>query len=119
MYGTMDRTDTIVSLTRAIREHSSMTLEQIREAGDHGADAGWPGFTYTSDGEDFYRANQRAIVALLSEDADEFGHDNVAQFVASFTRADMTDVDGGYECLCAWYALETVGRFWNERNDRG
>lgn len=107
--------ETAVRLTRAIREHSGMELSQIREAGEHGADTGWAGFTYTADGENFYRANQREIVELLSDDADEFGYETVAAFVATFNRADMTDVDGGYECLCAWYVLEAVGRFWSDR----
>lgn len=102
--------DQYAELLRAIREHSGLELSSIREAGEHGADAGWAGFTYTSDGEDFYRANQRLIVEVMSEDADEFGYENLAAFVATFNRADMTDVDGGYECLCAWYILEAVGR---------
>lgn len=106
-----------MELVRAIREHAGLSLEEIREAGEHGADAGWGGFTYTADGEDFYRANQRLIVAMLSEDADEFGYANVAEFVATFARADMTDSDGGYECLCAWYALECAGRFLSDRQE--
>jgi hypothetical protein len=109
---------TYAELLRAIREHSGMEMSSIEEAGMHGADAGWPGFTYTNDGADFYRANQRTITELLAEDADDFGYENVAAFVASFTRADMTDVEDGYECLCAWYALETVGRYMADRKER-
>lgn len=106
---------TYVELLCAIREHSGMELDSIRQAGEYGADAGWPGFTYTSDGADFYRANQRTIVNLLAEDAGAYGYDNVASFVASFTRSDMSDVADGYECLCAWYVLESVGRYMEDR----
>ena len=104
-----------VRLTRAIREHSGMELSSIRQAGEYGADAGWPGFTYTSDGADFTDANAADLDELLQLGADDFGHDNVSQFVATFGRADMTATLDGYKCLIAWYALEECGRFWNDR----
>lgn len=107
---------TYVELLRAIRDHSGLELQSIREAGEHGADAGWSGFIYTADVADFYRANQRTIVELMCQDADDFGYPSVAAFVASFTRADMTDTAEGYECLCAWYVLETVGRYYSDRH---
>jgi hypothetical protein len=109
--------ETYIELLKAIREHSGLELAAIREAGRYGADAGWAGFTYTADGEQFYRDNQRTIVRMLSDDADEFDYPSVAAFVASFARADMTDVDGGYECLCAWYVLESVGRHLADRQE--
>jgi len=109
-----------VELLRAIREHSEMELGQISEAGEHGADAGWPGFTYTTDGADFYRANRDTIDGMLQEAADDFGHKDVAELVASFTRSDMADTDDGRACLLAWYALEEVGRRLNDRRyERG
>lgn len=109
---------TYAYLLQAIRDHSGMELSSIMEAGKHGADAGWPGFTYTADGEEFYRKHQREIVSMLSEDASEFGYPDVASFVASFVRSDMTDSDGGYECLCSWYVLESVGRHLADRRAR-
>lgn len=111
-------TDQYAYFLQAIRDHSGMELSQIRSAGEHGADTGWPGFTYTADGEEFYRKHQREIVDLLGETADEMGYENVAQFVASFARADMTDVDGGYECLCSWFVLEETGRFASDRREQ-
>lgn len=99
-----------IALLRAIREHSGMELDSIREAGEHGADTGWPGFTYTTDGADFYRANSRTIDAMLADDADDMGYPDVAALVASFVRSDMADTDDGRACLLAWYALEQVGR---------
>jgi len=104
-----------VELLRAIREHSSMELSSIREAGEHGADAGWPGFTYTSDGADFFDENEYLLTQILQQDADDYGFDNVGAFVASFARADMTDTMPGYKCLVAWYALEIAGRWLEDR----
>jgi hypothetical protein len=106
---------TAVSLTQAIRDHSGMEMSQIREAGEHGADAGWPGFTYTKDGADFTDANAALLDEMLQLGADDFGHDDVAAFVASFNRSDMADTLDGYKCLVAWYALEECGRFWSDR----
>lgn len=99
------------NLIEAIKQHSGMDEESIREAGDHGADAGWPGFTHTIDGADFYRANSEAIDELLQEMADSFGHKDVAELVASFNRSDMANTRDGRDCLLAWFALEEVGRW--------
>jgi hypothetical protein len=108
----------MVTLTRAIRDHAELELDSIRDAGTHGADSGFAGFTYTADGADFYRANSELIDEMLQEAADDFGHKNVAELVATFTRADMTDTRDGHDCLLAWYALEEAGRFWNDRKER-
>ncbi len=106
-----------VQLLYAIREHSGLELATIRDAGNYGADSGFAGFTYTEDGADFYRANSDLVDELLQEDAEEFGYANVASFVATFTRADMTDTAAGWACLLSWYALETAGRWLEDRRE--
>lgn len=109
-----------VELLRAIRKHSGMELSSIRDAGNYGADTGFAGFSYTEDGAAFYRANSDTIDAVLQEDAEEFGYPNVGAFIASFIRSDMTNTRDGRDCLIAWYVLESVGRWLNERlHDRG
>ena len=119
MYAMQDsREERIVRLTRAMREHGSLEMSSIRDAGTHGADSGFGGFTYTTDGAEFYRANDEDIDALLQDDAEQMGYENVGALVATFTRADMTDTRDGHDCLLAWYALETVGRFWNDRDEQ-
>ena len=102
------RTDALVG---AIQAHSSLTLADIRQAGEHGADAGWRGFTYTLDGAEFTRANRSLVWELLDDEAEEFGFDSVPAFVASFNRSDMADTEDGFDCLLAWYALENAGRY--------
>lgn len=108
---------TYIGLLYAIREHSGMELSAIRQAGEHGADAGWPGFTYTSDGAEFTDNNSALLDELLQLESDEFGYDDVASFVASFNRSDMADTLDGYKCLIAWYALEAVGRHLADRRE--
>jgi len=94
----------------AIREHSGMDDDQIREAGQHGADAGWPGFTYIVDCVAFYEANRDDIWQLAQDMADDVGEANVPALVAGFNRADMADTADGFANLLAWFSLEEVGR---------
>lgn len=98
-------------LVEAIEKHSGMDREQIREAGEHGADAGWPGFTYTAEGAEFYRDHSRLVDDLLQDTADDMGYGSVAELVATFARKDMTDTRDGHDCLMAWFALEEAGRY--------
>ena len=109
-----DRMDELVA---AIREHSGMDDDQIREAGEHGADAGWPGFTYTGDAAGFYRSHSDLIDEMLVDEAEDFGYSNVAALVAAFSRADMCDTRDGHDNLLAWYALETAGRYLADKDD--
>ncbi len=107
--------ETYIELLKAIREHSGMELSAIQQAGEHGADAGWPGFTYTRDAADFFEANRDTIWNMAADDADDMGAANVAAFVGAFNRADMTETPDGFECLLSWYALEAVGRRLSDR----
>jgi len=107
--------DQYVYLLRAIRDHSGLELASIRDAGTHGADAGWSGFIWTTEAAEFYRAHSDVIDDMLGDDADDFGYADVASFVASFNRSDMADTRDGRDCLLAWYALESVGRMLADR----
>jgi hypothetical protein len=106
-----------IDLIRAIREHSDLELAAIRDAGTGGADMGFGGFTYTSEAAEFTEANSNLIDELLQYDAEEFGYEDVASFVGTFNRSDMTDTLEGYKCLLAWYALETAGHWLNDRRE--
>ena len=107
-----------VRLLKAIREHSGLELDAIRDAANHGADSGYGGFTYTSDAASFTRDNADLVYEILGEDAEDFGFDSIPEFVASFHRADMADSRDGYDNLLAWYALEAAGR-WLGRSPGG
>lgn len=73
-------------LLRAIKLHSGMDEEQIRDAGEHGADGGWPGFTYYSDTVKFFKANRAHVVKLVEEMASDMGESPV-------------DMVAGFQCL--------------------
>lgn len=97
----------------AIREHSGMDDDEIRDVVGvgRGADAGYPGFTYTTDGAEFYRKHDNLIDEIAWELAEDLGYASVAEFVATFGRADMADTRDGRDCLMAWFALEEVSRW--------
>lgn len=101
----------------AIREHSGMDDDEIRDVVGvgRGADAGYPGFTYTTDGAEFYRANDELIDQLAWRMAEDLGYASVAEFVAAFGRADMADTRDGRDCLMAWFALEETSRWLQDR----
>lgn len=69
-------------------------LESIAE---HGADAGWSGFTYYNETLSFFKAHKKAILAIVAEMADQCGQ-GMLETVQSFWRLTHT-VDNG----CAGY----------------
>lgn len=101
-------------LVQAVRDHSGMEDDEIREAGKHGADTGWPGFTYTRDCVAFYEKNKQVIWDLLADMANDAGMKPL-ELVMSFNRADMAETHEGFANLLAWFALEEAGR-WLEDN---
>lgn len=102
------------NLVQAVRNHSGMEDDRIREAGRYGADAGWPGFTYTQDCVEFYKENERDIWELLADFADDMGMEPM-ELIASFRGADMAKTPDGLATLLAWFALEEAGRWLKDR----
>lgn len=116
-------------LTRAVLRR--VDREQLEDVARHGADAGWPGFTYYSDTVAFYKAHKAEILARAEEDAKEFGQDMI-EMVRGFrclgnnSKPDYSPTEigealfsGRGECAdlirnaMAWYALEEVARELN------
>jgi hypothetical protein len=106
-----------IELIRAIREHSGLWLSSIRDAGTHGADSGFGGFTYYGDTSEFYAANHELLWSLLSDEADSFGYDSVPAFVADFNRSEMANDETGFQCLVTWWALERAGQWLTDRQE--
>lgn len=99
--------------------------ENAPDIANGGADAGWVGFTYHADTVAFAKKNQRPIMKMATEEAQNFGM-NVLEMIAGFrclrdagvTTFEVADVllngedDGDvatwvYNAL-AWYALEEM-----------
>lgn len=96
----------------------------------HGADGGFPGFSYHCDTITFTRRNRAAIIAALQDLADDIGEGNIYKLIAGFSclRSDNLtpeavavaihtgkgdDVTSVYNAL-AWYALEEVARSYGD-----
>jgi hypothetical protein len=109
----MTKTITWADVARRIHKHADyMNVSRIIEAGQHGADTGWAGFTYTNEAAEFWTANAADLWPLLVEQADDMGDGNAASMICKFNRADM--IDGGWNEFCnllAWWALEECGRY--------
>ena len=97
-------------LIQAVRDHSGMENDQIREAGQHGANAGWPGFTYTSDCTAFYEQNKEDVWELLAARADGMGMTPLGLLMHLAECLPVMTHDG-LATVLAWFALEETGRW--------
>jgi len=86
-------------LHKAVKRHSGMDNDQLIEAGEHGADAGWPGFTYYGDTVAFFKKHRALIVELVNEQAESMGETPI-EMVASFqclAGREMRRTHTGYQ----------------------
>ena len=110
--------------------HDDITDDELigtlQDVVDHGAAGGFSGFTYYADTLEFFKENQRAIVELCHDYAEEFG-DDVISLVSNFnclnddreTRDEIgraiygtpDDDDTAAPNALAWFALEEVARY--------
>lgn len=103
-----NQTPEVQKMIRAIRRN--LTLDQLQDVANHGADTGWNGFTSYTDTVKFYNRHEEAIWQLLEADADDLGYDNVPALIASFRSAGGANTLHGFKNLLTWYALETIAR---------
>jgi hypothetical protein len=106
-------------------------MDSIEYVNSHGMSAGFGGLIYYCDTHQFAIKNRKSIIALLERDASDFGKE-VVEMVAGFgqfrqnkmdndDRKDLYKFLGGGKCeqstitnLMAWYAAETVCRWFEE-----
>lgn len=117
-------------LTRAILRR--LSREELRDVASHGADAGWPGFTYYDDTNAFYKAHKSDILALAKQTADDLGQpmlemvqgfrclngskgrrDYSIDAIAESLHSDKGDDSTYIRNALAWFALEEVARELN------
>ena len=84
----------------------TLDAEQIEDLAGHGADAGCPGLTYTSDCVELFERFEEEIREALNEDTESFGFDSPEAFIATFRRSDMLWSEDGRRNLLAWYMAE-------------
>lgn len=74
----------------------------------HGADAGFPCITYTSDTVKLFDRFAAEIWEMAVDEAESSGSTNVAEFIAGFKRADMLDDIATFKNLMVWFACEKL-----------
>lgn len=82
-------------------------------AGDiaaHGADAGFPHITYTSDTVAIFDTYGDEIWDMGVEAAEESGCKNICEMIAGFGRADMLHSLDTFKNLMVWFACEELAR---------
>lgn len=102
----------------------------LEDVADHGADAGWPGFTSYTDTCEFTARNRKAVTALVETLADDLGEEPMALVRSFRCLADQAREPGfggevgrclygtggtgdGYDLVdnaLAWFALEETAR---------
>ena len=105
-------------LYEAIKHHSNLEDESIIDAGKHGADTGWAGFTYNDDCIEFYDTNKTIIHEFCVERAEEFGYKNWMEMFSNLNRVDMLDLEDGFKILAAWFVLERVGHWLDDEQNQ-
>lgn len=106
-------------------------IKSILNINSYGIQGGFSGFIFYYETHKFAMRHRKIIVKLLNEDADSIGED-VVSMVANFgifrknkmdndNRQDLYKYIGGGKCehgditnLMAWYAAETVCRWFED-----
>ena len=89
---------------------STLEHDTILDLAEHGADAGWPGLTYTSDCVELYGQFEEEIWDALVMDADDMGYENPLKMICEFQRSDMLDDVDRFKNLLVWYMAEREAR---------
>lgn len=105
-------TPEIQRMIRAIRRNLSVT--DLRDVCEHGADSGFTGFVYYTETVKFYDRHEEAIWQLLESDAESMG-ESPLQLIAGFGGAKGVTDMRTFKNLLTWYALETIARELTDR----
>jgi hypothetical protein len=98
--------------------------ESASDIANHGADAGWVGFTYYSDTIKFTKRHKQELLCMANVQAQELGESSGFTLIAGFQCLKSYSADEVFDALInprsdartavfnalAWYALEEVAR---------
>lgn len=101
-------------MVKAIREQ--LDDDRLRDVAEHGADGGFPGFSYYSDTVAFYNEHADAIWDMLGDLADDMGETPIG-VIAGFRIAKDIQSDDQFKNALAWFALEEVARDITENDE--
>lgn len=122
-------------LVKAVMRHGGLTIDQMLEVAEHGADSGWSGFSYYKDTSQFARSHRKMILEELEKDLVGFGEKTITGVIKGWKCLLMfkeheiemqlglflsghRDTDCQFENAMAWYALEKAARELAQRRRR-
>lgn len=85
--------------------HANLARGQRQELAQYGADAGWPGLTYTRDTVRLFDRFAEEIWAIVVEGAESNGT-SVGAYLGTF-RGDLTNWDT-FRTIMVWHAAESI-----------
>lgn len=114
-------------LVKAVMRHGGLTIDQMLEVAEHGADAGWSGFIYFKDTSRFAKRHRKMIIDELEQDRADCGEQTITGMIKSWGCLSMfepyeiekqfgrfsagdDDTDSYFENAMAWYALERASQ---------
>lgn len=83
---------------------------QLRDIADHGADAGWGRLTYYHHTTKLYDRFEDEIWDALVDDAQDFGHANVYEFMETWNKNYMPQSAAQFKNQLVWYMAERIAR---------
>lgn len=89
---------------------ANFTQEELEDIASHGADAGWHHLTYYTDTCHIYEHFKDEIWEALCQDAEDFGHKNPFELIATFGGAVNVGSADQFENLMTWYMAERTAR---------
>ena len=89
---------------------ANFTKSDLRDMVMHGVDGGFGGLTYYSDTCKLYDRFADEIWDALWEDAQNFGHNNVLQYIADKFRNSDVSSDAEFKNLLVRYMAERVAQ---------
>lgn len=90
--------------------------EYASDIANHGADAGFPHITYTTDTVKLFDQYGDEIWEMAVNMADDMGDKNVAAMIAGFQRSDMLSTLDQFKNLMVWFACEELARDYEREN---
>ena len=114
----LERDNFLKQIHKAIKQHSSLTKEDILQIAEHGADAGWNGFSYYNETVQFYNDHETLLWDLLESEADEFGEESVITFLDKHCNTKDVANLTQFKNWMAWYALESVAYWLRDLEDK-
>jgi hypothetical protein len=77
---------------------------------DYGMEGGFSEATYTCECVELFDKYDKKIWKLAVEKAQEYGYENVIEYVLTFRRKDMLDDINQFKNLMVWFACETLAQ---------